>query len=154
MRTRSFWFTVVTICVFSIGVADAKKPVKPPGPSAGPKNVILLIGDGMGPNQVQAARLMVGGELAMDRLDSAPASVSTLNVFGEITDSAAAGTALATGFKTENGNISMAADDVTPLETVMERAQARGKATGIVSNTYVQDATPGVWLGVCAAERD
>jgi alkaline phosphatase len=146
MRTHRFWFTVLTICLFSIGVADAKKPVKPPPPSEGPKNIILLIGDGMGPNQVQAARLMAGGELAMDRLDSAPVTVTTHNIFGEITDSAASGTAMATGFKTDNGNISMAADDETELPTSMELARDKGMATGIVTNTYVQDATPGVWM--------
>jgi alkaline phosphatase len=99
----------------------------------------------MGPEHVQAARLMAGGEPAMDRLDLAPGLVTTHNIFGEITDSAASRTALATGFKTENGNISMAADDITPLPTVLERAEAIGKATGLVTNLYLQDATPGVW---------
>jgi alkaline phosphatase len=146
MRTHRFWFTALTIFLFSIGVADAGKPVKPPGPSAGPKNVILLIGDGMGPNQVQAARLMAGDELAMDRLDPSSVTVTTHNISGGIPDSASTGTALATGFKTENGNISMAADDETVLPTSMELARDNGMATGIVTNTYVQDATPGVWL--------
>ena len=48
--------------------------------------MILLIGDGMGPEHVQAARLMAGGELAMDRLDPAPGLVTTHNIFGEITE--------------------------------------------------------------------
>lgn len=127
------WLVVFLLCIASASAQDQ------------PKNVILLIGDGMGPDHVQAARLMAGGELAMDRLDSVPGLVTTFNIFGGITDSAAAATALATGFKTENGNISMAEDDVTILETVLERAEAFGKATGIVTSVYLQDATPGVW---------
>ena len=68
---------------------------------ASPKNVILLIGDGMGPEQVAAGRLLVpGGELVMDQMDPNPGSVVTTNYFGEITDSAASATAYATGVKT------------------------------------------------------
>ncbi len=114
---------------------------------AGPKNVILLIGDGMGPEQVEAGRLLVpGGQLVLDQMDPSPGSVNTLNVFGEITDSAASATAYSTGFKTANGNISMAEDDVTVLPTNMQAAIEEGMATGILSSVYMCDATPGVWV--------
>ncbi len=128
------WLVVFLLCISSASAQEQDL-----------KNVILLIGDGMGPDHVQAARLMAGGELAMDRLDLYPGYVATVNIYGGVTDSAAAGTALATGFKTANGNISMAEDDLTILETVLERAEAFGKATGLVTNLYLQDATPGVW---------
>jgi alkaline phosphatase len=127
-----FWLVLFLLCIASASAQQAKK-------------VILLIGDGMGPNHVRAARLMKGVELAMDRLDSNPSLVNTTNYKGGVTDSAAGATALATGFKTANGNISMAEDDLTNLETVLQRAEAMGKATGIVTNVYLQDATPGVW---------
>jgi alkaline phosphatase len=131
------------VCIASVS-AKGRPSKKPQG-----KNVILLIGDGMGPQQVQAARLVAeyrGLTLALDALDPSAALVTTHNIYGGVPDSASSGTALATGFKTENGNISMAADDVTPLPTSMELARDKGMATGIVTNTYVQDATPGVWM--------
>ena len=136
----------LSVCFLWAGPVRAMGGPKPPPGAASALNVILLIGDGMGPLEVEAARIMAGGELALDLLDPAPAFVTTHNIDGKITDSAAAATALATGFKTANGNISMAADDVTPLPTSMELARDNGMATGIVSNVYVQDATPGVWV--------
>jgi alkaline phosphatase len=95
---------------------------------------------------VQAAQLMAGGELMMDRLDPAPGLATAHNIFGEITDSAAAATPLATGFKTEGGNISMAADDETALASSTELARDKGMATGLITKLYFQDATPGAWL--------
>jgi alkaline phosphatase len=107
----------------------------------------MMIGDGFGAQQAEAGRLLdPDGVLVLDQMDPNPGSVNTLNVFGEITDSAAGATAFSTGFKTENGNISMAADDVTELPTNMQAAQAKGMATGILSSVYLCDATPGVWL--------
>ncbi|MBW2542133.1 MAG: alkaline phosphatase [Deltaproteobacteria bacterium] len=114
-----------------------------------PKNIIMMIGDGFGFEQAAAGRLLVpGGQLVLDAMDSNPGSVNTLNVFGDITDSAASATAYATGCKTENGNVSMAEDDSTILPTSMEAAQDpdQGMATGILSSVYLCDATPGVWL--------
>jgi alkaline phosphatase len=117
------------------------------GAQAETKNIILMIGDGFGFEQAEAGRLLVpGGELVLDELDPNPGSVDVSNVFGEITDSAAGATALATGFKTANGNISMAADDVTELPTNMQAAIEEGMATGILSSVYLCDATPGVWV--------
>jgi alkaline phosphatase len=119
-----------------------------------PRNVILMIGDGMGTAQLELARRFAAdGKLAMDRLDASPGFVTTHDALGEITDSAAAGTALATGRKTRNGAISMVPDPqdpsnpeaFVPVETAWERAEAAGKTTGILSSVYLADATPGVW---------
>ena len=71
-----------------------------------PLSLILMIGDGMGYEQVKLAQLVEVGEygsLTMQQL-MWNASVFTENILGEITDSAAAGTALATGNKTTNGS--------------------------------------------------
>ncbi|MCH8890590.1 MAG: alkaline phosphatase [Myxococcales bacterium] len=139
MRRIESWLVFGLICFLWVGGAQAD--------ANGPKNIILMIGDGFGFEQAEAGRLLVpGGELVLDDLDPNPGSVNTLNVFGEITDSAAGGTALATGFKTANGNISMAEDDVTVLPTSMQAAQDKGMAVGILSSVYMCDATPGVWL--------
>ena len=139
MRRIESWLVFGLICFLWVGGAQAD--------ANGPKNIILMIGDGFGFEQAEAGRLLVpGGELVLDDLDPNPGSVNTLNVFGEITDSAAGGTALATGFKTANGNISMAEDDMTVLPTSMQAAQDEGMAVGILSSVYMCDATPGVWL--------
>jgi alkaline phosphatase len=114
------------------------------GAQASPKNVILMIGDGTGFDQVAAGRLLA--PLVMDQVDPSPGSVNTSNVYGGITDSAASATAYATGFKTANGNISMLEDDLTILPTNMQAAIAEGMATGILSDVYMCDATPGVWV--------
>ncbi len=114
------------------------------GAQADPKNVIIMIGDGMGPEQVKAGRLLA--PLVLDQMDPTPGSVITTNYFGEITDSAASATAYATGVKTANGNISVDWDDNESLPTNMEAAQVAGMATGILSSVYMCDATPGVWL--------
>jgi alkaline phosphatase len=118
------------------------------GSAQGTQNVIIMIGDGMGPEQVQAGRLLLdpGEELAMDLLDGDPAFATTYEEDGRITDSAAAGTALATGEKTVYGNVSMESDEVTEIPTSMEAAIAEGMATGIMSDVYMCDATPGVWV--------
>jgi len=135
------WLVLFLVCVASASAQQAK-------------NVILLIGDGMGPNHVQAARLMKAHKngvepLAMDLVDYEPSLANTLNFFGKVTDSAAGATALATGYKTANGNVSWRYDDAAApdglLYSVFEPAEQLGKATGIVTNVYLQDATPGVW---------
>lgn len=117
------------------------------GSAQAAKNVIILIGDGMGPEQVQAGRILLdeGEQLAMDLLDDDPGFATTLTIDGEVTDSAAAGTALATGQKTVYGNVSMEPDDKTPIPTSMELAIEEGMATGLISDVYMCDATPAVW---------
>jgi alkaline phosphatase len=116
-----------------------------------PRNVILMIGDGMGPGQLELARRFAAdGKLVMDQLDPSPRRMTTHNAVGGVTDSAAAGTAMATGRKTRNGAISMAPGlgrlgALVPVETAWERAEAAGKSTGILTSVYLSDATPGVW---------
>ena len=63
---------------------------------------------------------------------------------GVITDSAAAGTALATGYKTDNGIVSQTPEGKT-LYTVLENARNKGKATGLVTTTRITHATPAVF---------
>lgn len=107
-----------------------------------PKNVILLIGDGMGPAQVTAA-IMANQRLNMESCSVTGLS-KTNNIYNKITDSAAGGTALATGQKTYNGAISV--DTLQrPIRSVLKDAQAMGKATGLVATCEITDATPAVF---------
>ncbi|HET9722594.1 MAG TPA: alkaline phosphatase [Actinomycetota bacterium] len=113
-------------------------------PDQQPRNVILMIGDGMGPESVELGRLFAGA-LEMEALDEgAPGSATTQDISGGTTDSAASATALATGCKTYDGAISV---DVNGAElgTAWERAHGLGKASGILSSVFLADATPGVW---------
>jgi len=112
---------------------------------AGSANVILFIGDGMGPEQVHATGAFaygVGGTLSFEQFPY-DAEVTTRNATGGITDSAASATAMATGFKVNNGVLSLAIPgDGRPLTTLLERAQAEGRMTGLVTTTEITDATP------------
>ncbi|MDO8684724.1 MAG: alkaline phosphatase, partial [Armatimonadota bacterium] len=111
--------------------------------SAAPKNVILMIGDGMGVAQVTLARLSLSESsrpLNMDSMKYA-ALVKTCSADSIITDSAAAGTALATGHKTNNGMICILPDG-KPVQTILEAAEKIGKATGLVTTTTITHATP------------
>jgi alkaline phosphatase len=108
-----------------------------------PLSIILMIGDGMGYEHVELARLVeagVDGSLYMQQ-SMWNSSMTTHSASDAITDSAAAGTALATGNKTDNGKLGMLPDG-TPLENIVEFAQGLGKATGLVSTCRIVDATP------------
>lgn len=108
-----------------------------------PKNIIVFIGDGMGVAQITAGKI-VQGQLNLERF-SVNGLVTTHSENSLITDSAAAATALATGHKTNNGEIAVSPDK-KPLKTLFEYAQELGKATGIVVTSSVTHATPAAFL--------
>lgn len=121
------------------------RPPGPPAPAGAARNVILFIGDGMGFEQVKAAGMFATGRPGTLSFESFPffGSMHTGNAGGEVTDSAAASTAMATGIKVGNGVISMALPgNGAPLETALERFQASGKSTGLVTTTIITHATP------------
>ena len=106
-------------------------------------NVIFLIGDGMGLGQVALARIKtvgVDGKLNMERLPICGLA-RTHSGDNLVTDSAAAGTALACGVKTRNKMIGMTSDG-TPYRTILEAAKAKGMATGLVVTSTISHATP------------
>lgn len=98
------------------------------------KNVILMIGDGMGLTQVQVASMRAGFPLAMERAQYIGLA-KTHSADNRVTDSAAAGTALATGTKTDNGAIGVDVNE-KPLKNIREKAQEAGIATGVVVRDY------------------
>jgi alkaline phosphatase len=104
-----------------------------------PRRVILFIGDGTGVGAWTAARVSADA-LAVARLPVA-GLVDTREASGKITDSAASATALATGVQTFNGAISVGPDS-QPVTTVLERAESRGMATGLVATSSLTHATP------------
>jgi alkaline phosphatase len=107
------------------------------------KNVIFCIGDGMGVGQVCLARMKgagVNGKLYLERLP-VTGLIRTHAVDKLVTDSAAAGTALATGFKTNNGMICVSPEGKKYL-TILEAAKETGMATGLVVTSTISHATP------------
>jgi alkaline phosphatase len=113
--------------------------------TAAPRNVILMIGDGMGAEQIRAAGMYqngAGGTLFMESLPYT-STISTHAADSDVTDSAASATAMATGVKVNNGVISMALPgDGSELETSGERFHGYCKGLGLVSTAYATHATP------------
>ncbi len=111
-----------------------------------PKNIIYMIGDGMGINIIESTREYYKGTLYKESLaiDYVPQVgwQSTYSADAQITDSAAGGTALSAGYKTSNGTIAMDKFDRTNYKTVLELAAEKGMSTGIVATKAVTDATP------------
>ena len=103
------------------------------------KNVILLIGDGMSMEGVTLSRNTKGQSLAMDEI--AVGTVMTSWASGPITDSAPGGTAYSAGEKTYNKYIGTSTSDA-PLATILEGAENKGKATGLVATSEITHATP------------
>jgi alkaline phosphatase len=116
-----------------------------------PKYVFYFIGDGMGFSQRHLAELFLKEKekdptrkLVMNSLDVAGV-ITSHSANSLITDSAAAGTALASGVKTNNGVIGKdsAGKNVT---TLIEAAEIKGLATGIISTTRLTHATPAAFV--------
>lgn len=125
------------------------------------RNVILLIGDGMGDSEITIARNYAVGAAGRLSLDTLPltGAYTTYAVTKDaphlpdyVTDSAASGTGWATGHKTYNGAISVLPDG-TPVPTVLELAKSAGYLTGDVTTAEIEDATPAV-LASHVVERD
>ena len=104
------------------------------------KNVIIMIGDGMGLEQVSCAWVVNHGKLNIDNFTSIGLS-RTYCTNELITDSGAGGTALAAGQKTAESHVGTAADN-SDLASVLVKAQQLGKKTGVAVTCHLADATP------------
>lgn len=132
---RQKWIRLAILIVFLVQVGAVLAQTLP-------RNIILFIGDGMGVAHITAAKT-VKGVLAMERFKTV-GLVTTHAHDAYITDSAAGGTALATGFKSYNGAISFSPDGET-LKTVLEVAEECGRSTGLVATCAITHATPAVF---------
>lgn len=113
------------------------------------KYVFYFIGDGMGVNQVQGTEYYLGeleGKTGISPLQFPQFPYSTVattfSATNRVTDSAAAGTALATGHKTKNGAIGVLKDLQTPVNSVAIWAKNSGKRVGVATSVSVDHATP------------
>jgi alkaline phosphatase len=120
--------------------------------AAAPKNIIMVIADGMGPAYVSAYRYF------MDNPDTEAVEttvfdgilVGTVRTYphqqsGVVTDSAASATAMSTGVKSYNGAVGMGVDK-QPLETVLHRAHKLGLKTGLAVTSHIVHATPASYM--------
>ena len=110
---------------------------------AAPKNIILVIGDGTGLNQITLSRIAIGGpdhKLFIDQMPHHGISL-THSQNSLVTDSAAASTAWATGFKTKNRYVSVD-ENKKELETIIEKLHLKGFASGLVATSSITHATP------------
>lgn len=103
------------------------------------KNIILLIGDGMGENIILNSEIVKGSKLAMQSMPYT-CYVGTDSLDGT-TDSAAASTALSCGVKTRNQYIGVNEND-EPVETIVEFVKAKGMKAGLVDTHLIPHATP------------
>lgn len=118
----------------------------------GKLNVILMIGDGMGQNHVKAALAEYGSLFFYDNADfSGTITTFSRDVFGP-TDSAAAATALASGYKTDNGQVGMYKGK--DLRSTTELAMSLGMATGIIATEGVDGATPAGFSAHTSSRND
>ena len=113
-----------------------------------PKNVIMVVGDGVGPAYTTAYRYFADDkntldveQTVFDRMLVGMASTYPARISGYVTDSAAGATALATGVKSYNGAIAVNVDK-KPVSTVLEWAKEQGMKTGVAVTSQINHATP------------
>lgn len=125
-------------------VYEVKKILPPANVNGKVKNVILLIGDGMGLAQIYAAMTANKGKLNIESCTNI-GLIKTYASDAYITDSAAGATAFASGTKTYNGAIGVDAQG-NPVKTILEIAEENGLATGLVATSSITHATPACFI--------
>ena len=141
---------------------DTTKAVKAQIKGGSAKNVILLIGDGMGDSEITIARnYAFGAAGTLPGIDAMPLTgqYTTYSLYKDgpnkgkpdyVPDSSATGSAWATGTKTYDNAVSVDING-NPRDTILELAKANGYKTGNVSTAEIQDATPAVIVSHVAA---
>ena len=147
-KPRRALLATLVVCVLGVPAhgEEAEEEAAP-----GPRNVILVIGDGMGDQQITIARNYLKGAEGRLLLDEMPvrgvAQILTVEdtVGGKpiyVADSANTASSMATGEVTSRGRIATSAGDDRDLTTIVELARAQGLRTGLVATSSVTDATP------------
>jgi alkaline phosphatase len=108
------------------------------------RNIILMIGDGMGVAQIYAGLTANKGHLNLERITNIGFS-KTYSSNDYITDSGAGATAISTGNKTYNGAIGVNKDSI-PCKTILEYAEDHGKSTALIASSTITHATPASFI--------
>jgi alkaline phosphatase len=151
--SKSIIFAIIAVSIFMVYVSDGNSA------NLGPKNIIIMISDGCGYNQIDAASIYQHGKSGAQIYHQFPIQfwVSTFEsggsydsnkawsqfgyVQGGYTDSSAAATAMSTGFKTYNAGVGVNPDR-KPLKHLLQRAKEMGKAAGVITSVEISHATP------------
>ena len=145
---------------FAVGIDDVKvtKEVK---------NVIIMIPDGMSTDGLTLSRWYQGGS-ALNLDEMASGLIRTYSADAPIADSAPAGTAMATGYKSHTGYVGVLPDENTmpglkalssgdakkPVANIMEAARLDGKSTGLVATSEIMHATPADFSAHAVSRKD
>ena len=135
---------------FTVPTADAKSNNQNSN-NGKAKNVILMVPDGYSASYATNYRWYKGEETVLDSMLVGMHRTYSSN--SEVTDSAAAGTAMATGVKTNNGMISTSPDG-KELKTILESAEEKGKSSGLVATSTITHATPAVFASHVASRSN
>lgn len=126
-----------------------------------PKYVFMFIGDGMGVNQVLGTEMYLAeleGRIGITPLcfTQFPVTglVTTYSASSGVTDSAAAGTALSTGSKTDNNVMGMLPDKVTPVQSIAAKAHDQGRRVAICTSVAIDHATPAAFYAHTPTRRN
>jgi alkaline phosphatase len=145
LKASSIVFVIGFLALISIPVKTMAQDTESLNKSRStPKNIIYIIGDGMGFSQVQAAIMASDEPLNFSRFPVTGMS-QTKSYDNVITDSGAAGTVLATGKKTRNGMIGMTPDSIE-IKSMIDIFSSLGKSTGVVTTCALTHATPASFL--------
>lgn len=120
-----------------------------------PFAVILFVADGLTPSNLAAARLFAGGSDFRFGMESMPhmALASPRSKDYAVADAAAAATSIATGQEVNRGSLAMSPGG-QPLETILQTARSKGRATGLVSDTPFTDATAAAFFARASDARE
>jgi len=139
------------ILFLSLVIVSCNTPKKIAKTNTKAKNIILLIGDGMGLAQLSAAYYY----------NDQPSNFSRFKYIGlhqnepvgmKITDSAAGATAFSTGYKSYNAAIGVDKDTI-PRETILEWAAKQSKRTGVIATSSITHATPASFYAHVASRK-
>lgn len=140
---RKTWLVIAAAAVLMLGGSwqsadSARKGKKKP---KGPKNIVLMIGDGMGLAQIALTQAATSYQLALFEWFKVMGFINTSSADDYITDSAAGATAFSTGVRTKNHMIGMGPDSVARI-TLAEKFHMGGLATGLLATCAITHATP------------
>ncbi|ACF43936.1 Alkaline phosphatase [Pelodictyon phaeoclathratiforme BU-1] len=154
-RLKIVLLLIVTVSVSACYFALQTLQAAPKGNAAVPRYIFLFIGDGMGAAQVELSSALLHDAQSFTMTSLPVLGMATTHAADRfITDSAAAGTALATGWKTTVGTISMEGNHLDTLRTIAEMAKAKGMKVGIVSSVGIDDATPACFYAHNATRKN
>jgi alkaline phosphatase len=144
MNKFLLFITLVFCVAWSSCDNTIANPINTVNEAPKPKNIILMVGDGMGVTQITAGLYTNGNKLNMEQFKVI--GLHKCYAYDDlITDSAAGATAFACGIKTYNGAIAVDPDTI-PIKTILEMAEENGLATGLVSTSTITHATPASFI--------